>query len=270
MSEGSLYIDRGLLEIATSVPLERPGLRRVMLDPERQMAAATDSYRILTQPVPGGLLASLPAPVYVDGDALVPYLKDRAGMPKFEALLERAFPSDLSFPSWSQLLDRPFIGKARVSWDGDGGSRHGAGWAGWEVALEHWGYFDGDRRKPVGMVRLEVAEDGRFSYRLGMRTETKETKSKYSPAKSKVFFSAFEDHAREAAGVLSGPLVEVVSTDGEGRLGTYAASYLRSMWTRGVDEVGLVKMSLSLPMDCQPLWFHHVSGAVGMLMPIRM
>jgi hypothetical protein len=237
-----------MLSIAGSAGKE--SLKRVCLDSESWSAVVTDSFRLVAAELPG-TWSSFEGRLFVedavDGDFSDPKWQ-RADWDDLHALAE---PSDVSFPNAVVWLGKPKRAGA-LSWDGEGGWRHGKARKEFEIVLSQWSYFDAQRRKPQGMFRLEIAE-GNLYYRLGIRV--------HDQGRMPTFWSFAEDRVPLEASV-DGDMA-----DFDGVLGTYDARYFASMWP-GVQGIGVTSEDGKDPAWA-PLFLDYEGGS-GLLMPIRM
>lgn len=247
---------RTLIEIAKAVDGARPLLGRIMLQDGK--AIATDSYRLAVID-----LSDDAAEALGDQRKHLTDLNDKdLERDSWLTIVERAgvVPADMqSYPNFDHLLNGSGYVTGSIAWDGDGGWAHGRRRRDFEIAISQWSYFNGDKRKPVGLIKLMVGEGGKLSYQLGMKVEDK----KRMPS-----WAAFETLVRDAQAVLGGDLgstLEVEPGEDWVTIGVYAIDFFRSMGF-GMREIGVKAEG---EMAHNALRFGYENGT-GLLMPIRM
>lgn len=236
-------MEQRMVDIAASVGKDRPALRRVLI--EDGAAVVTDTFRLLLEPLPFKTVGRR----YLS----VEYLQeDRNSLASWEDLYEAATEDDeYSFPRWQNLIK---TGREQISsslkWDGDGGYRHGRARKEFFDSMREWSHFNGARRKPVGLVKLEV-EDGHLFHRWGMSVWEK--KNKAMP-----IFTAFNEHRI--------PTEASVEDLPNGEIGVYKAEFLASLLSPSMDQITIDAED----PGWRPLSIGYAGGAVGLVMPTRL
>lgn len=224
-----------MMDIAAEAQVEL--LQRVCF--ENGSAVVTDSYRMLVEPLPFPTEGRR----FLSAEWLA---EDRHSLLSWDELYAASEESDESYPQWSRFLaEEKRWESAQVKWDGDGGYAHGRRRRDFEMAMVQWAHFNGVRRKPIGLVRLEISE-GHLYYRLGMKVQDERAP----------FFVAFQENRT--------PMEATAEGMEDGVIGTYAAQFLSPM----VYGMATIATEVEGDRTRKPLKFGYVDGGVGVLMPV--
>lgn len=231
------FADRLIREAATVVSTDdsRALLTHIHLAPcdEGTRVTATDSYRAVTAVVDDQPFSE--AMTFDPG---------KVNNPTWVDVVANAAPITGSYPNMERIFDGARAGTPMTPKHG----RRFSGRGGW-VDVEKWAYFDGERRKPNGIVELTVAES-RLYARFGLQVKDERNRV---PA-----MTLWEKLPR----VLFGLADDEPDDDTPGRdIGVFHAGYLPNMG--GIDEIRCGETNLS------PLYLK--SGKVEhVVMPIKM
>lgn len=147
MNEGE-HIPTIFRTIASSVDPGRKTLRRIRI--KGKYAFATDSYRMVRMELPQRFRTG-----------------DRSLSHEAQTWGDEPIHVDLEYPKTGFIEEQALV-VCDLSWDEEGTWRHGKARREFWQALVHWGFYDGQRRKPSGNVELRVTPEGVLQYRLGM------------------------------------------------------------------------------------------------------
>lgn len=247
-----------LRQIATEAGDNREALHQIRIT--KGTAVATDSYRAARVFVADKLeVNSIPEGFLVPVEGELPDARlDWEQLVRDHLVVE----SEYAFPNTQHIFSVPLV-TSKIEWEGAGSWNHGRRQKEWLTDLSQWAYFDAQRRKPHGIIRITMNKDGDLHYQRGMNV---------NHDKVATSFLSFENSHREMGAKAEG-LVERFDDESFTEsdfylIGVYSAPYLASMWRGDADHIGVREDG---EVSHSPLWFGYGAGmGDGLQMPIRL